>query len=167
MGSVSFSYELYIFNTSPARTYDALISPEDIRAYMLNTGPQSTWGVGDKVLWKSEADGVFQDLDQTVTKASPGEELAYTWHRIQPMHRDLFPNDDDYETARKEQTEVSWSLSPFADGGTSGTRVILRHRGFDSKESVMLQGLVEGWAFFMSSLKTHLEAERPANASRP
>ena len=40
-----------------------------------------------------------------------------------------------------------------------GTMLCLNHTGFDSEDSVMLQGVPEGWIFFVSSLKTHVERQ--------
>lgn len=40
-----------------------------------------------------------------------------------------------------------------------GTMACLNHTGFDSEDSVMLQGVTEGWIFFVSSLKTHVERQ--------
>ncbi|MDK4257555.1 hypothetical protein, partial [Corynebacterium propinquum] len=39
------------------------------------------------------------------------------------------------------------------------TMLCLNHTGFDSEDSVMLQGVPEGWIFFVSSLKTHVERQ--------
>jgi uncharacterized protein YndB with AHSA1/START domain len=159
LGDISFTYASFIFGVSPERVFEALITPSDIEKYMLGTGPSSSWGPGDTVLWKSDAAGDFEDLGQKVTEIVPGECVEYTWHPIQPMHRPLFPSDEAYEAALSERTTVRWSTEPFEDDGVTGTLLRLRHVGFDSPDSVMLQGVSDGWAFFVSSLKSYLERQ--------
>lgn len=73
------------------------------------------------------------------------------------MHRPLFDSEEAYEEALSEKTSVRWSMEGAEDDGMSGTMLTLRHSGFDSPDSVMLQGVSDGWVFFVSSLKTYLE----------
>ncbi|MGV0868661.1 SRPBCC domain-containing protein [Corynebacterium kalidii] len=159
MGDISFTYVSFMFGVGPERVFEALTTPSDIEVYMLGTGPSSSWGTGDTVLWKSDAAGEFEDLGQKVTGVVPGEYVEYTWHPIQPMHRPLFSSDEDFEAALSERTTVRWSMEPFEDDGMAGTVLRLRHSGFDSPDSVMLQGVGDGWAFFVSSLKSYLERQ--------
>ncbi|MEY8567173.1 SRPBCC domain-containing protein [Corynebacteriaceae bacterium 7-707] len=159
MGDTVFTYTSFIFGVGPRLVFDALTTPADIEKFMLGTGPSSSWREGDPVLWKSDAAGEFEDLGQKVVSVVPGELVEYTWHSIQPMHRPLFGSDEEYEAARAEKTTVRWSTEPFEDDGVAGTVLRLRHAGFDSTESVMLQGVSDGWAFFVSSLKSYLEGQ--------
>ncbi|WP_420098327.1 SRPBCC domain-containing protein [Corynebacterium sp.] len=157
MGDVVFEYRSYIFDVEPQRVFEALTTPSDIEVHMLGTGPSSSWNEGDKVLWKSDASGEFEDLGQQVISVVPGSFIEYSWHSIQPMHRPLFDSDEAYEKARNETTTVRWSMEGVEDDVLTGTMLTLRHTGFDSAESVMLQGVSDGWVFFVSSLKTYLE----------
>lgn len=157
MGETAFEYKSFIFDATPQRVFEALTTPSDIEKHMLGTGPSSSWEEGSKVLWKSDPAGEFEDLGQRVISIEPGDHIEYSWHSIQPMHRPLFDSDEAYEQALSEKTTVRWSMVGVEDGGMSGTMLVLQHSGFDSPESVMLQGVSDGWVFFVSSLKTYLE----------
>ncbi|WP_455006181.1 SRPBCC domain-containing protein [Corynebacterium propinquum] len=159
MGDVSFNYRTLIFDVQPEQVFDALINPDDIEKFMFGTGPSSTWEVGAKVYWKSDPNGEFEDLGQEVVSIKRGEHVEYTWHPIQEMHRELFASEEAYEQAKKERTTLRWDLVDVSDNGMPGTMLCLNHTGFDSEDSVMLQGVTEGWIFFVSSLKTHVERQ--------
>ncbi|AHI21416.1 SRPBCC domain-containing protein [Corynebacterium vitaeruminis] len=158
MRAPQFNYITYIYGESVTcqRVYEALTQRSDMDVYLQGTGPKSTWVPGDKVFWKSMPDDEFDDMDQIVLKAVPGEILQYTWHPIQEMHRYLFDSDEAFEAALPERSKVTFTISPLSDGLT-GARLQLVHDGFDSDESVMLQGVTEGWSMILSSLKSYLE----------
>lgn len=154
----SFTYETYIF-ASVSDVFEALTSREHQDAYMNGTGAQSTWQVGDKVLWKSDPNGEFEDLDQEVLEVIPGEKLSYSWHRLQDFHRELFDSDEALKRAQQEKSTVTW-LVEDASAYHMGTKLTLVHDGFDSPESEMLKGVCFGWTMIISAMKTHLETGR-------
>lgn len=154
-GKAQFVYAIYIL-ASRDEVYDALIDPELIAEYMGGTGPQSDFEVGSPVLWKSNPHGDFEDLDQQTTEAEPGRLLAYTWHRIQPMHRDMFDTDQEFEMAQTEQTQVRFDIED-AEEAEMGTKLTITHDGFDSPASKMLAGVSGGWTMILSALKSSVE----------
>lgn len=154
-----FVYTIYILAPRD-EVYDALVDPELIAEYMGGTGPQSDFEVGSPVLWKSNPNGDFEDLDQQITEAEPGRLLAYTWHRIQPMHREMFDTEQDYETARAEQTHVRFDIED-AEEAEMGTKLTITHDGFDSPASKMLEGVGGGWTMILSALKSSVERRTP------
>lgn len=154
-----FRYVSFIFGSTPQRVFEALTDRADYDAFLDTTGPQSTWQAGDKVYWKSTAEGDFEDLDQRVIEATPGKALVYTWHGVQPEHRELFDSDAAFNTALPERSTVRFQMSAAADM-PDAVRLELTHDGFDSPDSVMLNAIAEGWPIIISALKTHLEAQR-------
>ncbi|MDN5727512.1 MAG: SRPBCC domain-containing protein, partial [Propionibacteriales bacterium] len=154
-----FVYTLYILATR-AEVYHALTDPELIAEYMGGTGPHSDFQVGSPVFWKSNPDGEFEDLDQQITEAEPGRVLAYTWHRLQQMHRPMFDTDAEFETARAEQSRVRFDIED-AEEAEMGTKLTITHHGFDSPNSKMLEGVTDGWTMILSALKTSVERRTP------
>ncbi|MEV8526123.1 SRPBCC family protein [Streptomyces sp. NPDC052000] len=157
MDQPEFGYSIYI-RTTPERLYEALTDAEFAQLYFGGWGPRSDWRPGSSVLWKMGPDGTYEDLGQTVTEAVPGRRLAYTWHRLLPMHRQLFDTDEEFEAARAEQSRVAFDIEPAAPASL-GVKLTVTHDGFDSPDSEMLNGVSEGWVMILSSLKTLLEQE--------
>lgn len=155
MAKPEFVYTIYI-QTTPDRLYRALTDAEFIARYMGNTGPRSDFQVGSRVEWKSDPDGEFEDLGQRVLEAEPGRRLAYTWHPLQPMHRDLFDSDEAYQAARSERSRVVFDIEP-AEVPEMGVKLTITHDGFDSPDSKMLHAVSSGWVMILSNLKTVLE----------
>jgi DNA-binding transcriptional ArsR family regulator/uncharacterized protein YndB with AHSA1/START domain len=155
MSKPEFVYVTYI-QTTAAKLYCALTDPEFIKIYMGGTGPQSDWKVGSPILWKSDPAGEFEDLDQHVLEAVPGKRLSYTWHALQPMHRELFATDEEFAEALKERSKVTFDIEP-AEIPMMGIKLTITHDGFDSQDSKMLEGTSGGWTMILSALKTFLE----------
>ncbi|WP_091382495.1 ArsR/SmtB family transcription factor [Actinokineospora alba] len=155
MSKPEFVYVTYI-QTTADKLYRALTDPAFIKIYMGGTGPKSDWKVGSPVLWKSAPDGEYEDMDQQVLEAVPGKRLAYTWHTLQPMHRDLFDSDEEFAEAVKERSKVSFDIEP-AEIPMMGMKLTITHDGFDTPDSKMLEGTSGGWIMILSALKTFLE----------
>ena len=155
MSKPEFVYVIYI-QTTAEKLYRALTDPEFVKIYMGGTGPESEWRVGSPVKWKVDPNGEFQDLDQRVLEAEPGRRLSYTWHTLQPMHRELFDSDEDFATACKERSKVTFDIEP-AEVPAMGIKLTITHDGFDSPDSAMLHGVSGGWIMILSALKTLLE----------
>lgn len=160
MGKPAFVYVLYI-QTTAHRLYEALTDPGFIKVYMGDTGPESTWEVGSPVRWKSTPDGEFEELGQRVLEAEPGRRLSYTWHTLQPMHREMFgwASDEEFAAACTERSRVTFDIAPAEVPGM-GIKLTITHDGFDSPDSKMLEGVSEGWVMILSALKTMLEDGR-------
>ncbi|MFF3155537.1 ArsR/SmtB family transcription factor [Streptomyces sp. NPDC057910] len=157
MDKAEFVYEIYI-ETTPERLYEALTDAEFAQRYFGGWGPMSDWRVGSPVLWKMGPEGAYEDLGQAVIEAVPGRKLAYTWHRLQPMHRQLFDSEEEFESARTEQSQVAFDILP-ADPASLGVKLTITHDGFESAESEMLKGVSDGWVMILSTLKTLVERE--------
>ncbi|WP_331447418.1 metalloregulator ArsR/SmtB family transcription factor [Streptomyces xanthochromogenes] len=157
MDKPEFVYEIYI-ETTPERLYEALTDAEFAQGYFGGWGPMSDWRVGSPVLWKMGPDGTYEDLGQAVIEAVPGRKLAYTWHRLLPMHRQLFDSDEEFESARTEQSQVAFDILP-ADPASLGVKLTVTHDGFENADSEMLKGVSGGWVMILSTLKTLIERE--------
>ncbi|MFI6685596.1 ArsR/SmtB family transcription factor [Streptomyces sp. NPDC050485] len=162
MDKPEFGYVIYI-QTTPERLYEALTDAEFAQRYFGGWGPRSDWRAGSPVLWKMGPDGAYEDLGQTVIEALPGRRLAYTWHRLLPMHRQLFDTDAEFKAAQAEHSRVAFDIGP-ADPASLGVKLTVTHDGFDSPDSEMLKGVSEGWVMILSSLKTLLEREEATGA---
>lgn len=155
MSKPEFVYVTYI-QTTPDKLYQALTDPELIKVYMGGMGPESTWEVGSPVRWKSSPDGEFEELGQRVLEAEPGKRLSYSWHTLQPMHRQLFDSDEAFAEALKERSRVTFEIEP-AEVAMLGVKLTIIHDLFDSPDSKMLEGTSGGWIMILSALKTFLE----------
>ncbi|MEU3502167.1 metalloregulator ArsR/SmtB family transcription factor [Streptomyces hundungensis] len=157
MDKPEFVYVIYI-RATPERVYEALTDAEFAQRYFGGWGPRSDWRVGSPVLWKMGPQGAYEDLGQAVMEAVPGRKLAYTWHRILPMHRQLYDSDTEFERARTEQSQVAFDIQP-AESASLGVKLTITHDGFESADSEMLKGVSDGWVMILSTLKTLLEQE--------
>ncbi len=155
MTEPEFVYVIYI-QTTAERLYQALTEPEFIDVYMGNTGPRSDWQVGSPVRWKSDPNGEFEELGQRVLEAEPGKRLSYTWHTLQPMHRELFDSDEEFDAAVQERSKVTFDIEP-AEVPELGIKLTITHDDFDSPDSKMLESVSGGWIMILSGLKTVLE----------
>lgn len=163
MDKPEFVYVTYI-QTTPEKLYRALTDWEFIKQYMGGWGPRSDWRPGSVVKWRMGPDGGFEDLGQSVLEAEPGKRLSYTWHTLQPMHRELFDtvSDEEFATAQKERSKVTFDIEP-AEEPSAGVKLTITHDGFDSPDSKMLQGISGGWVMILSALKTLLEGGKPVS----
>ena len=157
MTKPEFVYVIYI-QTTPEKLYQALTDPKFIRVYMDGHGPESTWEVGAPVRWKMHPAGDFEEVGQRVLEAEPGRRLSYTWHTLQPMHREMFDfaSDEEWAKACEERSKVTFDIEP-AEEESMSVKLTITHDGFDSPGSKMLEGVSGGWTMILSSLKTLLE----------
>nr|WP_268246594.1 SRPBCC family protein [Streptomyces gelaticus] len=157
MDKPEFVYALYI-QTTAQKLYHALTDPELIKIYMGGCGPDSTWEPGAPVRWKMDPDGEFEEVGQRVLEAEPGRRLSYTWHTLQPMHRQMFDfaSDEEWDRAVQERSRVAFDIEPAGEPEL-GIKLTLTHDGFDSPGSRMLEGVSSGWVAILSTLKTLLE----------
>ncbi|MDQ8702469.1 metalloregulator ArsR/SmtB family transcription factor [Streptomyces sp. LHD-70] len=160
MSKPEFIYVTYI-QTTPEKLYEALTDWEFIKEYMDGWGPQSTWEVGSTVKWKMGPDGEAEELGQRVLEAVPGRRLSYTWHTLQPMHREMIgiTSDEEWEQAVKERSQVTFDIEP-AEEDSAGVKLTITHDGFDGPDSKMLESVSGGWIMILSALKTLLEGGR-------
>lgn len=160
MSKPAYEYVIYIHST-PEEIYRALTDPELIADYMGDTGPRSDWQVGSPVEWKMDPNGEFRDYGQRVLAAEPGRRLSYTWHRLQPEHREMvgITSDEEFAEAAKERSRVTFTLEP-AEEPAAGTKLTIVHDAFDSPDSVMLASVSVGWTLILSEVKTLLEGGR-------
>lgn len=161
MSRPEFVYVIYI-QTTAEKLYQALTHPEFIMLYMGGTGPQSDWQVGSPVRWKMDPTGEFEDLGQRVLEAEPGKRLSYTWHTLQPMHRELFDSDEAFAEAVKERSMVTFDIEP-AEVTEMGIKLTITHDEFQRPDSKMLEGTRDGWIMILSALKTLLEGGKPVS----
>lgn len=156
----AFVYTIYI-ETTAEKLYEALTTPEFLKQYHGGWAPASDWQAGSPVYWPVEENGEPQDLGQRVLVAEPGKRLVYTWHTLQPMHRQMLEmSDEEFAAARKERSQVAFDIEP-AEIPQLGVKLTITHDGFDSPESRMLESVSGGWVMLASQLKSILE-RRPA-----
>ncbi|MFD7944288.1 SRPBCC domain-containing protein, partial [Streptomyces sp. NPDC059744] len=91
----------------------------------------------------------------------PVTRLSYTWHTLQPVHREMsgLMSDEAWAEAVKERSKVTFDIEP-AEEAAMGVELTITHDGFDSPDSKMLEGVSGGWIMILSTLKTLLEGGR-------
>ncbi|NGO73804.1 ArsR/SmtB family transcription factor [Streptomyces boncukensis] len=154
MSATEFVY-VTVIRTTPERLWEALTSPEFIRRYHGNTGPESDWEPGSAVRWKMSPDGEYADHGQRVLEAEPGRKLAYTWHGYTPEIAAMFGWSDEKlaELRRERISKVTFEIEPAGEGAV---KLTVTHDDFEPG-SEMLKGVSEGWPVILSNLKTLLE----------
>ncbi len=153
VSETQFVYVTYI-RTTPERLWQALTDPVFIRQYFDGGGPLSDWEVGAPVRWKMSAEREYQHWDQEVLESEPNRRLSYTWHNYQPEMAEMFGwSDDELAELRKEKrSKVTFEIEPLE----SAVKLTVVHDDFEP-DSVMLQGIREGWPAILSGLKSLLE----------
>ncbi|MFE6775189.1 metalloregulator ArsR/SmtB family transcription factor [Streptomyces sp. NPDC057702] len=167
MSKPAYVYVIYIHAT-PEEVYRALTEPEFIAVYMGGTGPRSDWRVGSAVEWKMDPNGEFRDLGQRVLAAEPGKRLSYTWHQLQPEHREMvgLTSDAEFAEAAKERSRVTFTIES-AEDPLAGTKLTIVQDEFDSPDSVMLASVSVGWTMILSEVKTLLEGGKRPDPATP
>ena len=134
-----FVYVVYI-NTNAEKVWNALTDGELTRQYWLNQRNTSDWKVGSP--WRHEDydnPGIL-DVVGTVVESDRPHRLAVTW---------ADPEEADDPTKRSRVTYAIDQDGPLV-------RLTVTHDEFEPDSDTAL-GLVEGWPFILSSLKTLLE----------
>jgi uncharacterized protein YndB with AHSA1/START domain len=121
----------------PAQSFQALTLPAKMDAWLsrearveLRIGGRYDFG------WTENQNGQSVPAGPTVlTELVPDQKIAYGWR---------WPDE-------QKETSVSWELKQIK----GGTRVTLRHKGFDPKRDST--DYKQGWAAFLCMLKLYLE----------
>lgn len=136
----TFDYVLYIRATSQA-VWDALTDPDITQGYWHDTRLESTWQVGDELLFIRH--GEVTDRNVVLEIIEP-QLMRYSF---KPVFADF---------AHEEPSRVSI----FLDTENGVTRLTLHHDQF-APESSVLPAVRIGWPMLLSSLKTLLETGSP------
>jgi uncharacterized protein YndB with AHSA1/START domain/DNA-binding transcriptional ArsR family regulator len=166
MSKPEFVYTIYI-QTTAEKLWEALTTDEFTDQYHGGYGPSSDYRVGSPVRWRIEKGGEPQDMGQRVLEAVPGKRLVYTWHTLQPVHKEMLGlSDEEFAEAAKERSKATFDIEPAGEPGM-GVKLTITHDAFDSPDSKMLEGVTQGWMMILSSLKTLLESGRAMGAGQP
>ncbi|MGH9019539.1 MAG: SRPBCC family protein [Acidimicrobiales bacterium] len=151
-----FTYATYL-RATPEDVWRALTDPDWTVRYWMGLRFETTWETGATMVWRMP--GVAIDHpDQVVVGATPGEELAYTWHTFTPEW--AAASDVDEATRATFDAEPRSTARFNLDRELTVTRLTLTHTGFD-EASVVLAAVREGWPPILSSLKSLLETGEP------
>lgn len=137
-----FVYVIYI-NSTPAKVWAALTTPEFTTQYWGGRRITSDWRVGSPVLFV-KSDGTT-DVKGEVVVCDPPRELAYTF--------DTGAASDDVATTR---SRVRFKIA--APWGSTQLTVV--HEGLEPDSRAFLM-ITQGWPAILSSLKTLLETGAP------
>ena len=136
-------YQMYI-NVPQEKVWEAITTPEIVATYFRGAQVEGTYEPGTRIRTAS-ADGSQEWGDNTVLEADPPRRLVHTW-------RSLY----DAELAAEPESRVTWEIESLP-GGYS--RLTLIHDKLDASPKTAAS--VTGWTYYLSSLKSVLEAGRP------
>ena len=129
---------IYI-KASAEAVWQGITSAEFTRRYFHNTDIESTWAVGDPVIFYNQDKTVA--VSGKVLECSPPTKLSFSWQ----VH---YNPDAEKETPSR----VTFLLEEAQDA----IRLTLTHDNF-AENSIVLPAISEGWPAILSNLKTLLE----------
>lgn len=135
----SFAYQTVI-RAPKERVWQALISPEFTSRYFHATHIDSTWEPGAPVYYRYSEDGDIA-VDGEVIEFDPPQRLVISWHVRY-----------DERAIREAPSRVTFTLNETNDQ----TRLKIVHDQFP-EETIVFEGIAEGWPWILSSLKSLLE----------
>ncbi|MGH3758807.1 ArsR/SmtB family transcription factor [Actinophytocola sp.] len=163
MGDPTFVYTTFI-DTTPERLWRALTEPEFTRRYWSGLELVSDWRVGSPVLLRHGPDEQATDQGQVVLESDPHRRLAYSWHKYQPEHAELFGWSPERlaELREEPQTQIAFDIE---EAGPV-VRLTVTHDGFAGETEMYkaVSGRLEqsgGWPHLIASMKTLLETGAP------
>ncbi|NNH72555.1 metalloregulator ArsR/SmtB family transcription factor [Nocardia uniformis] len=151
MSTEEFVYTTYI-KTTPEELWVALTDPAFTIRYW-GAIFDTDWQPGSPMVWE-QFGWVSKDPEQVVLESEPYRRLSYTWHSVDQAFGEQFEfsPDEVAKMAAEPRSKVTFDIEPH--GETVKLTVI--HDGF-GPDSVMLDGVRNGWPAILSSLKTLLE----------
>jgi uncharacterized protein YndB with AHSA1/START domain/DNA-binding transcriptional ArsR family regulator len=170
MGDPVFVYTTFIA-TTPERLWRALTEPEFTRQYWGGLEVVSDWQVGSPILARFGPDAEPVDQGMVVLEAEPHRRLAYSWHKYQPAHAELFGWSEEKlaELMAEPRTRVAFDIEEAG----SVVKLTVTHDGF-AGETEMYKAvsgqLAEsggGWLHLVASIKTLLETGAPLPEATP
>ncbi|ALG12943.1 ArsR/SmtB family transcription factor [Kibdelosporangium phytohabitans] len=164
MDKPEFVYTTFI-DTTPEKLWQALTQPEFTREYWGGLALVSDWRAGSQIGMQYTPDGPVEDHGQVVLEAEPYTRLSYRWHRLQPMHAEVFGWTDEQfaEYAKEKQSKVTFLIEPT----DRQVKLTVVHDDFEP-DSMMYKGISGqlppsgGWPELLSDLKTFLETGKVA-----
>jgi uncharacterized protein YndB with AHSA1/START domain len=144
MTSPNIVYVSYI-RSSPERVWDALTNPDITERYWFDTRIESTWAVGDTILYRRH--GTITD-EQRVLAVEPLRVLRHTFHPVL-----------DAQMRAEPPSRVTFDLA--RDGEV--VRLTLVHDEFPPNSTVQ-PACSNGWPKILGNLKTLLETGKPLPA---
>jgi uncharacterized protein YndB with AHSA1/START domain len=152
----TFIYTTYI-NTTPERLWSALTEPAFTRRYW-GVSLISDWQVGSTVTWDMDRNVSVADPAQVVLAADPPRRLSYTWHTLTPEFLAAYPDEPSVsaKAAAERRSKVTFDLEPVG----KLVKLTVTHDDFEP-DSVILQGVSQGWPAIIASLKTLMETGEP------
>lgn len=153
--STDFVYTTYI-RTTPEDLWEALTAPAFTRRYW-GVALTSDWAVGSLVSWEY-AGATMADPRQVVVASEPPRLLSYLWHAVTPEFREAVGGDAaEWDAAAAEElSRVTFEIEP----GEGQVRLTVTHGGF-AEDSVIREGVGQGWPQILASLKSLLETGEP------
>ena len=137
-------YQLYI-KATPEQVWDAITKPEFVKQYFHGALVESTYEVGSKVRsWSPDHETLW--TDNTVLEFDPPRRYVHSWISLY-----------DPETAKEEESRVSWEIDP-TDAGYCKLTVVHDKLEGAPKTAANVSG---GWMFILSGLKTLCETGKP------
>ena len=128
-----------------SRTWQALVDPAEIRAWMFGTEVSSDWKVGSPITWKGEWQGKAYEDHGRILRVEPGCLLSYSHFSPLAGQPDVPEN---HHTVTIE----------LGDDGPSRTRVMLTQDNNPTAEAV--EHSRKNWETALAALRKHVERRR-------
>jgi uncharacterized protein YndB with AHSA1/START domain len=128
-------------SASPARVWDALVDPDQIKQYMFGSEVETDWQPGSAIVWKGEYEGkAYQDKGQ-ILAIEPQHKLVVTHFSPMSGQPDVPAN---YHT-----------LTYVLDGDKGGTHLSLSQDNNGSQEEA--EHSKANWQMMLTGIKKLVE----------
>ena len=129
-------------NASPARVWDALVDPEQIKQYMFGSQVETDWQPGSPIVWKGEYEGKsYQDKGEIV-EIQKDRKLVVT--HFSPL------------SGQKDEPANYHTLTYTLDGQGGGTHLSLSQDNNGSAEEA--EHSRSNWEMMLTGIKKTVEA---------
>ena len=139
MNKHAFAYQTWI-RAPRQRVWASLTDPAFTSKYFHATHVDSTWDPGAEIFYRYAPDGEIA-VDGRVLEIDPPNRLVISWHVRY-----------DERAIREQPSRVTFTL----DEDNGQTRLKIVHDQFPD-DSVVFEGISEGWPWIISSMKSLLE----------
>lgn len=130
-------------NASPARVWQALTDPEQIKEYMFGTQTLTDWKVGEPIVWQGEWEGTTYKDQGTLLAFEPNKRMQYSywssfWGELPPV---------------EDHTIITTTL----EGSGNETQLTLHQLGFRDQASYEREQ--DGWYAVLERIKSIAERD--------
>ncbi len=131
-----------VVDCSKEKLWKLLTESEYTKLYMFNCEVDTTWKVGDPILWSGEFHGYVANQKGTVLVFEPFDKITYTTF------------DPNFGLADEEQNYIHVTYELSSDGDK--TQLLIHNETFDGSEE-RIAHVAQGWDMVMGLIKSVAE----------